>query len=164
MATSYGDESPFRQARERDAARIARLWLRAMRTAAAGAPPVLGGLMSVHGYLPSSSGREGEAGHPGHLPQAAPGRELRVARPGRGPGDLSAGPVGVAGREPAEPAAERRPASAGSNPVFALGGLRAGRPGSDHPASGAAEAGRDRLPIVGGGDRERLSGGNLARG
>src|SRR3977135_1831626 len=47
MATSYGDESPFRQARERDAARIARLWLRAMRAAAAGAPPVLGGLMSV---------------------------------------------------------------------------------------------------------------------
>src|SRR6266853_4032767 len=138
MATSYGDESPFRQARERDAARIARLWLRAMRAAAAGAPPVLGGLMSVHGYLPSSSGREGQAGHSGRLPQAASGRQLRIARPGRRPGDLSAGPVGVAGRAPAQPAAERGPKGAGPDPLLAVGTFRAGRPGSDHPAPGAA--------------------------
>src|ERR1700682_2929559 len=126
MAARLGHEPPLRQAGQPDAPGAARLWLRAWRAAAAGAPTLLGGPMSVHGNLPRATRRKGEIGRPGRLPQAAAGGELRVGEPGQRPGDLPAGPLGGPRAAAAQPSSGARSAGALENPLLAIGDLRAG--------------------------------------
>src|SRR5216683_8039739 len=120
--------------------------------------------MSVHRSSQGKSRRQGPAGHPGSFSQASSGGELRLGQPGQRPRDLSAGPVERPGRGAAQPAAGTRPASTGSYALSNVGSIRTGRAGTDQPAGGAAPIGGDRVPVDGGGDRDRVSGGNLARG
>src|SRR4029077_3815796 len=88
----------------------------------------------------------------------------RLGQPGQRPGDLSTGPVGRPGAGAAQPAAGTGPASTRSYALSDVRPLRAGWAGTDQPADGAAPPGGDRVPVDGGGDRDRVPGGNLARG
>ena len=131
-APSLRHQPPFRQAGQPHSPGAPRLRLQPLRPPGAGPSQVLGGPMSVHRGLPGESGRKGQAGDPGRLPQAAAEGSF-----------VSLGPDAVLAIYPpdlwalwpraAEPAAGTRPAGAGADPVFAVGAFRAGRPGTDHP-------------------------------
>src|ERR1700675_3560977 len=120
--------------------------------------------MSVHRGTQGKSRRQGQAGDPGGLSEAASRGELRIGQPGQRPGDLPSGPLGRVGPGAAQPAARTGPTSTRSYALSDVGPLRAGWAGTDQPAGGTAPPGGDRIPLDSGGDRDRVPSGNLARG